>query len=286
MKPMSSIIANVDVPDCLVDFAGLPVPIIGPRRICHRITSPVFWLLLVLLCYGAQPITATILIAVVGPDMIYLGADGRETFSEGNSVETCKIEQTGKYFFMATGLANDKVTGFDLSAIAKDALSQKTGLLTERIAKFDKVLRPKLHKAAVHVKSAQPIMFSAHLSGKALDNVFATWENGHPLLIRDGWKVSESGRPYHVMTRPVSIETHDNLILDASRKGAAGYWESHPELATMSPVPLFTLLIQVEIDQAKIDPSVLTGPPITVLSINRNGAVWYQQGRCPAITAY
>ncbi len=201
-------------------------------------------------------------------------------------MEMCKIQQTGKYFFMASGIKDDQKTGFDLFTIARDVLSQRTGSLKERIARFDVMLEPQLRKSVAHIRSEYPAEFRAHLRDKALNNIFATWEDGRPLLIRDGWKITKSGTVLHAITARAGAGINDNFIMDASQQGAKGYWESHPELGTMHPVSLFPLLIQIEINRARIDSSVLAGPPVTVLSVNQSGAVWSKQGRCPDIAPY
>jgi hypothetical protein len=289
MKPLPPVIANVDVGNSEISLTSRPIPVVINDIFAFPILTPTFWLLF-LICNIAQPMVATSFLVLVGPDVIYMGADGLASYtgkvSPDDPTQICKIQQTGKYFFTAAGVSKDPLVNFDLFQAARKALSAKRGSLRTRAARFMEFATPALTKSVTHLKTEYPEDFRTLMQGKDLTVVFASWENGKPLVYKDGWKVAADGRLLRLGLKRAGGPDLGNFIMAASDHGARRYYETHPEIHNMHPLRLFPLLLNVEIELAKVDKTVLVGPPIAVISITRNGAIWSEQGSCPVITPY
>jgi hypothetical protein len=227
--------------------------------------------------------TATAIVAAIFPNAIYIAADSRLTrtakSAENNGAsDGCKIVQTPAGAFAAAALAADSKTGFDFSAIAKDALASSNGPLSARIDAVDHALAPKMKQTVEAIKQDFPDVYEAFQMGHLGQAVFAGWESGHPVLIEDDWKIASDGR---IQQERFPANDEMNLVILGSGGDAIlRYVSDHPDW-WMSPTPeALEQLIRAAIQDAEATHKADVGGAVSVLMIDAQGQRWVSPGKC------
>jgi hypothetical protein len=226
---------------------------------------------------------ATAIVAALFPDAIYIAADSRYTQANGEtpaSADGCKIVQTRDVAFAAASLSKDSKTGFDFYAITRNALLRSKGSLEMRLDAVDGQLRPRMRRTVLAIRQDFPEVYESFLNGHLGQAVFATWENDHPVMIEDEWKITQDGQIME--ERPFPGDDDNNLVILGSGSDAiVRYTDSHPDWSKR-PVPeALSDLIQAAIDGAAAEsPTPDVGGDISILMIDAMGQHWVSQGKC------
>jgi len=226
--------------------------------------------------------TATAIVAALFPDAIYIAADSRYTQASGDSPavsDGCKIVRTRDVAFAAASLSKDTKTGFDFYAITRQALLRAKGSLAMRLDVVDGQLVPRMRRTVLAIRQDFPDVYESFLNGHLGQAVFATWENDHPVLIEDDWKISKDGQIME--ERPFPGNDDSNLVILGSGSDAiVRYTDAHPDWSN-APVPeALSHLIQAAIDGAAESQTPDVGGDISILMIDAMGQHWVTPGRC------
>ncbi len=227
--------------------------------------------------FCAKLVCATAIVAALFPDAIYIAADSRYTQAAGDtpaSFDGCKIVRTGDVVFAAASLSKDSRTGFDFYAITRQALLRSRGSLAMRLDAVDGQLRPRLRKTVLAIREDFPDVYESFLTGHLGQAVFATWENDHPVLIEDDWKITRDGEIME--ERPFPSNDDNNLVILGSGSDAiVRYADEHPDWASLPVTEALSHLIEAAESQT---PDV--GGDISILMIDAMGQHWLSPGRC------
>jgi hypothetical protein len=226
--------------------------------------------------------TATAIVAALFPDAIYIAADSRYTQASGDSPavsDGCKIVRTRGVAFAAASLSKDTKTGFDFYAITRQALLRSSGSLAMRLDIVDGQLKPRLRKTVLAIRQDFPEVYESFLNGHLGQAVFATWENDHPVMIEDDWRITKDGEIME--ERPFPGNDDNNLvILGSGSEAIIRYTDQHPDWSNV-PVPeALSHLIQAAIDDAAESQTPDVGGDISILMIDAMGQHWVTPGRC------
>ena len=227
--------------------------------------------------------SATAIVAALFPDAIYIAADSRYTQAAGDtpaSSDGCKIVRTRDVVFAAASLSKDTKTGFDFYAITRNALLRSSGSLAMRLDAVDGQLRPRLRKTVLAIRQDFPDVYDSFLNGHLGQAVFATWENDHPVLIEDDWKISKDGQIME--ERPFPGNDDSNLVILGSGSDAiVRYADEHPDWSKAPVAEALSHLIQAAIDgAAETGRTPDVGGDISILMIDAMGQHWLNPGRC------
>jgi hypothetical protein len=227
--------------------------------------------------------SATAIVAALFPDAIYIAADSRYTQAAGDApaaTDGCKIVRTGDVAFAAASLSKDTRTGFDFYAITRQALLRARGPLAMRLDAVDGQLRPRLRKTVLAIRQDFPEVYESFLNGHLGQAVFATWENDHPVMIEDDWKITKDGQIME--ERPFPGNDDSNLVILGSGSDAiVRYADEHPDWSKLPVADALSHLIQAAIDgAAESSQTPDVGGDISILMIDAMGQHWVNPGRC------
>lgn len=153
MKPLLTVVANIYIKTtkAIYKTASLFVPRHRyPSIVSDSHTLPAFWVLLAV----ALPATGqTCVVVYRTPTEVVVGADSKGTFATNKSISksACKIIPIDNIAFACSGFVADARTGYDMQIIASSAARQP-GSLTEKVRKFEQLVKPELANDLEHLK--------------------------------------------------------------------------------------------------------------------------------------
>jgi hypothetical protein len=245
-----------------------------------------FWLSLAGIL-ASRILSATAIVAAIFPNAVYIAADSRLTVSSNTGAqgashensEGCKIVQTPAAVFAVAALESDSKTGFDFGSIAKDALAHSQGSLSMRVDLVERALAPKMQQAVEGIRQDFPDIYDALQMGYLGQAVFAGWENDHPVLIEDDWKITTDGAIKQ--DRFPANEEMNLVILGSGGDAILRYVSENPDW-WKSPTPqALAQLIRAAIKDADSTQTHDVGGDVSVLQIDSHGQRWVSPGRCP-----
>jgi hypothetical protein len=257
--------------------------------------------ILVFLSLGFSTASATSVVAVLNNDEIVIGADSKTTLTttggeiEPESVEKCKIVQTGNLFFASAGSAGigaaalngDVDPKFDLKKSIAEGLRGGGGI-AERVANLEKVLVADLTKIAEEARRDDAAFFLKRFVRHPVHTVIVGGiENGEPVLMVRTFSliISPSGYLSFEIGRfncPGDCRTSFITIFEGQTEAIRDYLKDHGLfLHFANPVTAVRDLVGLEISKD----SSSVGPPIDILRLTKKGAEWVQRKPlCPDIS--
>jgi hypothetical protein len=241
----------------------------------------------VLLClfHMASDAKATALFVFIYQDKIVISADSKVTLvgDPPPSVprSRCKIiaAQRGAFFALAGQITADPQIGFDVYATIEKVLNQTKGTLIARAEAVKEAVSLELEREYSFLKTDDPEYYKFIVSNIPLKIAFAAWENSHPILFIDQWQLLPTGKFKYDRFFPGSVSDPSNIRGLGEYTGVDEYKRSRPKWRETNPVDLARDMVQTVIDSK----NPLVGPPISVLTIDAEGAHWNHNGGCPEI---
>jgi len=230
---------------------------------------------------------ATAIVAVRSPEGIVIAADSLMTVktTQGSvSMGECKIRRTGEVFYALAGLSRDPERGFDVWQLTGDSLAGLERLETaaDRVAA---AVESGLRRELQRVRSEAPELYNAHLGRRSdplVRLLLAAVEEGTPRLIFLGFrqKTVQDGEPAIIVERrscPGDCKADGVSLFFLGEHEAMDACLKREKVNWREPAETARLLLEEEI-RART-PGV--GPPVDLLRIDREGAVWIaRKARC------
>lgn len=268
----------------------------GVRAFMHRGDSPKpsphitsGSLLVIALCFSvAPPVDAqTAIVAARTPEKIVIGADSRGIVGGDKSKirSICKIRQTGRIFYAASGLAEVPETGFNVWDIVSEAF-QRPNTFEEKIEAFEQSVKAPLSKALHYIRTVNPTDYRQKFDTRdkvALQIVFAVVESGVTrILIRDFQIATPDPISFNIYRRscPGTCSTGSSVYFLGRKEAMLAYDAANPQIWPSKIETAVDTLIRIAI----ADQSDEVGLPIDILRITHEGAKWIQnEKKCPEI---
>lgn len=215
------------------------------------------------------------------PNEIVVAADSRSV--SGNDTPDpepiCKIRRFSDAYIVVNGISKDTPSGYDVFS-SLNVASQRKGLLADKIAAFEPLVKRPLEKALNRLKREEPIAFKRNAIEIApLGINFFGLERGVLVLYNRRFVVSLL--PNNEVS--VNIERHGCPSADCPdgiafvTVGAAEFKErfarENPNFLKGDLVEAARKFVQMQIDTKVVD----VGPPIDILQITKRGAKWIQK---------
>jgi hypothetical protein len=256
---------------------------------------PVFFFLLSATAFS------TSIVAVKSGDEIVIGADSKTTLTPAGgsteapeSIEKCKIVQTGDLFFASAGAAGigpaDSGGEIDPQFDIREAIVRGLrggGGIAERVGNLEKVLVADLTRVAEEARRHDAAFFLQRFVRRPAHTiVIAGIENGEPVLMVRTFRMiaSPSGSLSFEIGRfacPGDCRTNFITIFEGQTEAIRDYLQDHRLfLYFTDAVTVVRDLVGLEISKS---PSSV-GPPIDILRLTKKGAEWIQRkSLCPDI---
>ncbi len=269
----------------LLRFLGQS-PIVVHRKVLEpaiRFYGPIISAALVLL-FLVGSARATAVFVFIYPNEVVLSADSKISYTGDPPANIprsrCKIVAVRSAFFAVVApITSDSAIGLDLYATIEEVLNRSTGTLVTRANAVEAAVFLELNREYSVLKTEDPERYTFMILKSPLKIAFAAWENNHPALFIDRWRLLPMGNMQHDRIFPGTSSDPNNMQGIGEFTGVDEYKRDHPNWQQLAPVDLARDVIQAVIDSR--NPTV--GPPISVLRINAKGAQWIGQGGCPDI---
>jgi hypothetical protein len=223
---------------------------------------------------------ATAIAILRTPSEIVIAADSRETnFPQGSTRDhSCKIMEATGVVFAPTGTVSS-TGGFDVDAIAFQALKNTAGTLKERVLRFDSLIKDALQSLVYEIKDgnytkAQKEKFfsTRHFLGIA----FAAVENNVSVLVGRDFDASISDP----IVKRGAYECPGNecpngevvVLSSMQRNLQEKFFKTHRHL-DRDLVELARSFVQEHIDEGVPD----VAPPIDIVRLTSRGIEWLQR---------
>jgi hypothetical protein len=245
-----------------------------------------FWKYLALLG-SLSPVRASTVVVNRTPKQIVIAADSLMT-GMGKKVQVCKIgtSRRSRITFAVTGymikFKDEAGTVFSAYAFAEDAISH-AGSVSDAASRFERKAMSPFLTAVRRTKKEYPKDYKwLERYPNGLQVVFAAFEDGAPVfavssfIVRDeGGRISASA-VRQVCPGAACPSGNGGAVMgvdpDSAKKRLedAAFWKGLDEVAGVRKL--------VEFEIAK-HPDVV-GPPISILTIDKNGRHWKAKGEC------
>ena len=222
----------------------------------------------------------TSVVIVRTPEQILIGADSKVTGDAGRVAE-CKTRQINDVFVTTAILGQYVPTGFDVHQLAGDAF-RKSGSILDRAKLFVRTAEPEALTAVEYIRASDPQYFKI-VSKDAVQVAVAGMENGDLVLdtivfhtVLQGGMTDLSSEiwqcPGDCASGSVRVYLGEHDAIDDLLRTTPTIFDAPPEKLVPS-------LVQIEI----LDKPDTVGPPISLLSLTKDGATWLQQAACAPI---
>ena len=231
------------------------------------------------------PLNATSIVAVRTPNAIFIGSDSKMINGDGGEAGNgCKILSSNGVFFGIARIWSSPAQGFSVASVAAEGLNSNGDLVT-RLTHFERLLVHPLARLLMSLKTTDPERFQRELEGQsAVDALFVDFETGYPALLVRSFMV-RNGASQSITLR-IKREECSRDCSETLAYAALGQHEAidkalaeNPDLWKIGFAEAIRKLINLEISAA---PSFV-GPPISILTIDKSGPRWIEQGACPDI---
>jgi hypothetical protein len=292
MGPPLTIVAYIyvkiiQIEYCLLRLRVNETPCASNRLKAHIARALTNWLLVTfLLC---NPAPATSIKILRGYTEIVIGADSKANIGSG-SFFACKIVQAGSVFIVASGIAENRVIGFNALAIAQQACGTD-GTISQKADRVQKALLDPFIKVLDRARQLfqQDYERKREEGANRLSVTLCTIENNIPTLVVIDFEVDTPAneRPVVRPTRkvcPGECPPIETLVDIGSQQASKAFLAQNPAFwDTYDSVTGIRKLIEVEIEANPAE----VGSPIDILRITKDGAYWVQKKpQCPDIQTY
>lgn len=261
-----------------------------------RTRTPTLLAIFLSFCFSILPINsarATTIVVVRTANEIVIGADSKVTDTYGNAVDkqACKIIQVGNLAVALEGFEIDRLTGFSVPEIVKNALQLKpTATASEKVSIMTGFLVSRLFAELVEVQRREPDSYGQKFAGGRafLKIIVAGFEKGQPLVfVRSFRAVQFDSQNIGVSVSPddclndcrgeiVTRFLGETEAIDGLPEETPGFWQH-------GLVNGVRRLVETEIAAR----SEYDGPPIDILRLDKKSAQWIQRKpecAAPALT--
>ena len=234
------------------------------------------------------PLRGTSIVAVRTPNAIFIGSDSKMIDGDGGDAgRVCKILGYKGIYFGIARIWSSPAQGFSVASVATDALNSNSNL-ESKVTHFEKLLVHPLERLLISLRAADAARFQRELDGRsAIDTLFVGFEGGYPVLLFRSFVVRN--RTSRGVTLRIKREECSRDCSEALAYVALGQHEVIDEALAENPdfwkigfAEAIRKLINLEIS-AKPN---FVGPPISILTIDKNGPRWIEQGACPDIASH
>jgi hypothetical protein len=199
----------------------------------------------------------------------------------GEAGNGCKILSSNGVYFGIARIWGSPAQGFTVASFASEALNSNSDLAS-RVTHFEKLLLGPLERLLISLKTTDATRFEREIDGQsAVDVLFVGFEAGHPVLLSRSFivrqEVSQS------ITVRIKREECSQDCAEPLAYAALGHHEAidkalaeNPKLWNIGFAEAIRKLIKLEISA---QPSFV-GPPISILTIDKDGPRWIEQGAC------
>jgi hypothetical protein len=229
------------------------------------------------------PLRATTLVAVRTLNAIFIGSDSKMINGDGGEAgNRCKILSSNGAYFGIARIWGSPAQGFTVASFAAEALHSNTDL-PSRVSHFEKLLLGPLERLLIALKTTDAARFQREIDGQSVvDTLFVGFEDGYPAFLLRSFIV-RNGAAEGITVR-IRREDCSRDCSEALAYVALGQHEAIDKALAENPnywkigfAEAIRKLINLEIS-AK--PSFV-GPPISILTIDKDGPRWIEQGACP-----
>lgn len=227
-------------------------------------------------------IVATTVVAVKTPKEIYLGADSKVTDTFGNAAErrACKIVQSGRVFFAYAGFARDSKSGFSIPDIARRSLAAaKSPSIHAKTEAMAKSIVAELTRYLPKMKEESFVTFREKIEGKIfLRIVVAGFEKGKPAIFVRMFRygLAADGRLGVIVTAD-DCDAKCSAPVTTRFLGETDAIVGLPEESKDFWNEGFAAGVRKLIETQIAARDEYVGPPIDIVKIDANRAVWIQK---------
>jgi hypothetical protein len=263
----------------IVYFGAYYVPYqMRSYQVCHVKIVQLFFLLMPtnILDVRAEQWTGTTVIASLSATELVIGADSKQTGgggAVGRARIVCKIIQGDNVVFVAAGLSEETVTGFNVRDIFERATKGRR--LQQAVEEFKNSVREPLEQAVAHIGRNYPAELQKQInSGITLKTVIGGMEGSVPVLFAQEFfvKLSNGTMQLHGNSNRF-IKSKPFLLMAGEYDAISEFLDRNPEFEQEEPVKKVLKLIEVEI--ATGNPKI--GPPVDVVRITKRAIEWIQR---------
>jgi hypothetical protein len=228
---------------------------------------------------------ATSIVAVRTPDAIFMGSDSKMIKGDGSEAGNgCKILSSNEFFVGIARIWGSPAQGFTVASFAAEALNSNSDL-PSRVTHFERLLLHPLERLLMALRTTDPSRFQRELEGQsAVDALFVGFEAGYPALLLRSFIV-HNGASQSITAR-IRREDCSRYCSEALAYVALGQHKAidkalaeNPDLWKIGVAESIRKLINLEISAAP----TFVGLPISILTIDKSGPRWIEQGACLGI---
>ena len=220
--------------------------------------------------------SATTLVAVWSPQKLVIGADSSVVTNLPNVLGCgCKISRDGESLYAFSGLVEDRLAGYNVQALAHEAVRSSPDLSIE-VSHFVALARDPLARAVAAVKLDEPDQYAyLQQNHPVLQAIFADVEAGPPKLGLAGFTLAPDGSliDFSRMITPGDSAPAKGIIYAGQQTHVKEYLNKHRDWSTDDEATLVRNLIQSEIDAS----DGVVGGPIDIISVEPNSTHWIQK---------
>ena len=229
------------------------------------------------------PLRGTSIVAVRTLDAIFIGSDSKIIDGDGGDAgNACKIVGFKGIYFGIARIWSSPVQEFSVASVAADTLNSNSDL-ESKITHFENALVPPLERLLMALKTTDPARFQRELEGhSAVDTLFVGFDGDYPVLLFRSFIVRNSTSQR--TTLRIKREECFRHCSEALAYVTLGQHElidkalaENPDLWKIGFAEAIRKLINLEISA---EPNSV-GPPISILTIDKDGPRWIEQGACP-----
>jgi hypothetical protein len=229
-------------------------------------------LLLIVLLFACPSSRATQEIMLISANRVLIGADSLWTGNSGPTLG-CKINQAGRFFWAASGLAFHDTFSIDRFIVES---AEKSGNTSQMLNDAGTRLLPALQKQVRWLKRDQPLAYQRFVLAGAILEVFAARDTGVGI---EGYTKTFSLANDVITTAPA--RTCDMPCgFHTPNAEMRQYITKHPQMwKGGDQVSAINLLLGLAIGG---DP-LYSAKPISILQVAPDDIRWLQQNNCPDI---
>jgi len=227
---------------------------------------------------------ATSAVAVWTPDATFIAADATMIHYENKAIswKICKINVSGKIFWVSAGISRDVGVGFSVKQLVDDAMARGSSL-AQKVSIFESEATKGLTVEMNMVYKSKRDIFNQNFNHRdVLEVMFSGYENGVNYLL-----VRSFSSYFDFINKTVKIITNDrmNCPCDDNSGYAVGNHSAIDSELRQNPgllnSPLGTgdalrQLIGLEIALTPRD----VGPPVSIVEIRKGVPRWIDEGAC------
>lgn len=252
------------------------------QNISNKIVLWVLFLIVTSLLFHPSAFATSIIMIRTQNDIV-VGADSKGTneYDELKKRLFCKIIQVGDIMFAASGLVEDKETGYSVNRVVAES-ANKGGTVDEIADRINTALVKPLNDALIHFKKISPEVYKKQIDGQkgiTFQLLLFRFENGIPVVYKKNF-----GKPNLVHNTIPAIGTivrcpgkeckgNRTLIALGSNSAIKDYLKKNLLPPTVDNGFLIKKLIMIQMKKTPQD----VGLPIDLVRYDKMGIHWIQR---------